>query len=67
VLMIDRYWEEAYRLMMISHARRGNRPLALRAYEQCQRALNEGLGLQPMPGTTELYDRIARGDPLPVP
>jgi LuxR family maltose regulon positive regulatory protein len=67
VLMIDRYWEEAYRLMMISHARRGNRPLALRVYEQCQQALQEGLGLEPMADTTELYDRIARGDPLPMP
>lgn len=33
VLMIDRYWEEAYRLMMLSHALRGNRPLALSVYE----------------------------------
>ncbi len=67
VLMIDRYWEEAYRLMMISHTLRGNRPLALRVYEQCQQALQEGLELQPMAATTELYQSIMRGDPLPQP
>ncbi|MBN1965870.1 MAG: bacterial transcriptional activator domain-containing protein [Anaerolineae bacterium] len=67
VLMIDRYWEEAYRLMMIGHALRGNRPLALRAYQQCRRALAEGLDLAPMAGTTDLYHRIARGEPPPMP
>jgi LuxR family maltose regulon positive regulatory protein len=64
-LMIDRYWEEAYRLMMIAHTLRGNRPLALRVYEQCRQALEEGLDLLPMAETTDLYHRIARGDPLP--
>ncbi len=63
--MIDRYWEEAYRLMMISHMLRGNRPLALRVYEQCRKVLTEGLELEPMAETTALYNAIARGDPLP--
>lgn len=62
VLMIDRYWEEAYRLMMIAHARRGNRPLALRVYEQCQAALETGLDLLPMAETTALHNLIARGE-----
>ena len=66
VLMMDRYWEEAYRLMMLSHALRGNRPLALRVYEGCRAALEEGLDLLPMAETTELYERIRRGD-LPLP
>ncbi len=64
VLMIDRYWEEAYRLMMISHALRGNRPLAMRVYTQCKDALADGLDLDPMPETTELYHRIRQGEPL---
>jgi LuxR family maltose regulon positive regulatory protein len=66
VLMIDRYWEEAYRLMMISHTLRGNRPLALRVYDQCAQALKD-LDLQPMADTSGLVDLIARGDPVPVP
>lgn len=61
-LAIDHYWEEAYRLMMLNHALRGNRPLALRAYEQCREALAEGLDLAPMDETTELYQRITRGE-----
>lgn len=64
VLMLDRYWEEAYRLMMLCHALRGNRPLALRTYEQCRAALEEGLDLLPMAETTELYQRIRRGELL---
>ncbi len=67
VLMIDRYWEEAYRLMMISHALRGNRPLALRVYEQCQAVLGNGLNLQPMAETTRLYHQIARGEEVSPP
>ncbi|HEX3052658.1 MAG TPA: bacterial transcriptional activator domain-containing protein [Aggregatilineaceae bacterium] len=64
VLVIDRFWEEAYRLMMIGHVRRGNRPLALRVYEQCRQALAEGLDLEPMDETTTLYEQIKRGEPL---
>ena len=67
VLMIDRFWEEAYRLVMISHALRGNRPLALRTYERCEQTLAEGLDLLPMPETTELRDLIARGAAPPLP
>lgn len=66
VLALDRYWEEAYRLMMLSHAMRGNRPLAVRAYEQCRAALDEGLGLEPMRETVDLYEMIVHGDKLAI-
>ncbi len=65
VLTLDRYWEEAYRLMMVGHTLRGNRPLALRVYEQCRAALAEGLELEPMHETTDLYHLIERNAPLP--
>lgn len=65
VLMIDRYWEEAYRLMMVSHMLRGNRPLAMRVYEQCRDVLAEGLELEPMAETAALHQAITRGDSLP--
>jgi len=64
VLTLDRYWEEAYRIMMLSHALRGNRPLALRIYEQGRQTLRDGLDLEPMAGTTALYQAIARGEAL---
>lgn len=67
VIMIDRYWEEAYRLMMLGHALRGNRPLALRVYDQCRVALADGLDLEPMPETSALHHAIAQGDPLLLP
>ncbi len=67
VLTLDRYWEEAYRLMMIGHAKRGNRPLALRVYEQCQKALRDGLELEPMAETTNLFNRISRGEDISLP
>lgn len=67
VLAVDRYWEEAYRLMMIGHTLRGNRPLALRVYEQCEQALREGLDLVPMNETTALCRLIQAGEAVPLP
>ncbi|NLE50231.1 MAG: hypothetical protein GX613_02385 [Chloroflexi bacterium] len=64
VLTLDRYWEEAYRIMMLSHALRGNRPLALRTYQQACDALRDGLELEPMADTRALAEAITRGDSL---
>ncbi|MCW5848956.1 MAG: transcriptional regulator [Anaerolineae bacterium] len=54
----DPCWERAYRLMMIAHARQGNRPLALRAYQHCVTTLRDELGVPPSPATTSLYHQI---------
>ena len=54
----DLCWERAYRLMMIAHARQGNRPLALRAYQRCVTTLRDELGVPPSPATTSLYHQI---------
>ena len=54
----DPCWERAYRLMMLAHARQGNRPLALRAYQRCVAALRDELGVPPSPATTSLYHQI---------
>jgi DNA-binding SARP family transcriptional activator len=37
---------------------KGTRPLAIRAYRQCQEALANELGLEPMAETTRLFDQI---------
>jgi LuxR family transcriptional regulator, maltose regulon positive regulatory protein len=58
VIAIDPCWEEAYRLLMRGHMATGNRPLALRAYQQCRAALIEELGIDPMNRTTRLYEEI---------
>jgi LuxR family maltose regulon positive regulatory protein len=58
VLARDRCWEEAYRVLMRAHDRRGNRPLAVRAYERCVAALRDELDLEPMPETQRLYLQV---------
>lgn len=58
VLAIDDCWEEAYRLLMQAHMANGNRPLAVRTYRQCQKALSDELGIEPMAETTRLFDQI---------
>jgi LuxR family maltose regulon positive regulatory protein len=62
VLARDRCWEEAYRVLMSAHQRRGNRPQAVRAYQRCVRALQDELDLAPMPETTHLYQQITDRD-----
>lgn len=59
VLAIDPCWEEAYRLLMRVHMSNGNRPLAIRAYRQCQQVLSDELGIGPMNETTLLYEQIS--------
>ena len=62
VLARDACWEEAYRVLMRAHQRRGNRPQAVRAYQRCISALRDELGLEPMPETQRLYLQIRDGE-----
>jgi DNA-binding SARP family transcriptional activator len=61
VLARDSCWEEAYRVLMRAHQRRGNRPQAIRAYQRCVRSLDGELGLEPMLETQRLYDQVRGG------
>lgn len=58
VLDDDPVWEEAWRLQMRAHMTRGNRALALRAWEGCRAALRAELGIEPLPETRRLYEAI---------
>lgn len=58
IISRDRGWEEAYRLLMFSYYRLGNRSMALRVYDRCVQNLQEELGIEPMPATRQLYERI---------
>ncbi|HWI54004.1 MAG TPA: BTAD domain-containing putative transcriptional regulator [Symbiobacteriaceae bacterium] len=60
ILARDHCWEEAYRLLMYSYFRLGNRPKAMRVYDKCAACLEKELGVKPMAGTQQLYDRIRR-------
>lgn len=61
ILKIDRCHEEAYRLSMQALAALGRRSEAVRRYQQCQRALAEELGVQPMAETQQVLQTIMRG------
>jgi two-component SAPR family response regulator len=58
VLAVDPVWEDAYRAQMRAYQAQGNRPLALRTYQQCVEVLDREFGVEPLPETQELYARI---------
>ncbi|MAU00556.1 MAG: hypothetical protein CL608_25715 [Anaerolineaceae bacterium] len=57
--------ETAHRLAMRLHARRGRRNLALAQFMECQRILEEELGVSPAPETVQLHQRIREAPPQP--
>lgn len=61
VLTIDPIWEDAYRIQMRAYMRRGNRPMAIRTYQQCVETLRDELAIEPLPETTQLYCDIITG------
>ncbi len=60
-LSIDPVWENATRALMRAFIQTGNRPLALRAYERCREAIQAEFGLDPLPETRALYEKIRAG------
>ncbi len=58
VLAIDPANERAHQHLMFCYVATGERNVALRQYEQCQRALREELAVAPAPETTALYQWI---------
>ena len=58
VLAVDPVWEDAYRLQMRAFAIQRNRPMAIKTYEKCVEVLAEEFGVEPLPETTALYERI---------
>ena len=57
-LLIDKAWEDAYRIQMEAYFLKGNRPMAIKTYQQCQRVLDEEFGIEPLPETRRLLERI---------
>lgn len=66
ILARDVSWEQAYRLMMVIHARQGNRHQAIRAYQRCVDVLRTELNVEPSPTTVALYERIAQANDAAV-
>jgi len=58
ILTRDMCWEEAYRLLMLCYLERGNRSMALRAYERCEAALQSEMGVSPSRDTAAVLGRV---------
>lgn len=57
-LQIDSTWEDAYRIQMKAYLIKGNRPLAIKTYQQCKKVLDEEFGIDPLPETQGLLKQI---------
>ncbi len=63
VLRDDAANERAHQHLMFAHLASGNRAAALKQYEECRRALDAELSVEPMPETTALYRWIQQAAP----
>ncbi len=61
ILQRDECWEQAYRLLMLAHARLGNRAQALRTYQRCVERLREELDVPPSAATVGLFEELRVG------
>ncbi len=57
-LLLDPTWEDAYRLEMQAYLKKGNRPMAIKTYRQCEEVLEEEFGIEPLPETKKLIEEI---------
>ena len=62
VLARDDLHEDAARALMLCHARLGERAQALRLYQRFAERLRTELDAEPDEETTELYERVRRGE-----
>src|ERR1700733_7645746 len=58
LLQIDRAHEEAWRALMRAHAERGERGMAIQAYDRCRSVLADLLDASPSPETQKLLAEI---------
>ena len=61
ILARDECWEQAYRLLMLAHARLGNRAQALRTYQRCVERLRAELDVPPSAATVGLFEELRVG------
>lgn len=57
-LQRDPTWEDAYRIQMLGYIQSGNRPQALKTYKKCKKILHEEFGIEPLPETRKLLEKI---------
>ncbi|MEM6800106.1 MAG: bacterial transcriptional activator domain-containing protein [Bacteroidota bacterium] len=57
-LQIDPTWEDAYRIQMEAYLEKGNRPMAIKTYRQCEEVLDKEFGVEPLPETKQIYQKV---------
>ena len=57
-ILIDSEWEDAYRTEMQAYLNMGNRPMVIKTYNRCVRILEEEYGLEPLPMTKALLEKV---------
>lgn len=57
-LLMDAAWEDAYRIQMEAWFRKGNRPMAIKTYQHCEKVLYEEMGIEPLPETKGVLKKI---------
>jgi len=55
-LLIDEVWEDGYRLQMQAYAAKGNRPMVIKTFKQCEKVLHEEFGIKPLPETRRIFE-----------
>ncbi|WP_078548288.1 BTAD domain-containing putative transcriptional regulator [Litchfieldia alkalitelluris] len=58
ILIRDKTWEEAYRLLMYCYYQSNNRPQAMKWYRKCCDILEKELGVEPMEPTKQMFEMI---------
>jgi LuxR family transcriptional regulator, maltose regulon positive regulatory protein len=58
VLRRDRCYEEAYQILIQAYDMLGKRSQALHAFERCTQALQEEIGIEPLPETIDLINLV---------
>ena len=61
-LLVDVAWEDAYRIQMMAFFAKGNRPMAIKTYQVCERVLREEMAVKPLPETKKLYEKIIQAN-----
>jgi LuxR family transcriptional regulator, maltose regulon positive regulatory protein len=64
VLRHDHVYEEAYQILMRAHSRAGSRSQAIRSYTRCAQTLRSDLGIEPLPETVAIYEKIKRNETI---
>ena len=58
ILSKDNCWEEAHRKLMVCYTESGKIDRAIRQFQECERILNEKLGVAPSKSTVELFKKL---------